>query len=100
MAKMTQARVDRWNKDLSKALELARKTSIDVGNAKLTTSGLVYSNLIDIGTALTPVLNSLEGLTHEHPGRNPIASIRRFVVEAAERRKQAKAAKDAEKATA
>lgn len=100
MAKMTKARVDRWQKDLDKAASLVRKTMIDVGGAKLTTSGSVYSNLIDLGGSLTPVLNNLELATSDQLERSAIARIRSVVVEAAERRKQAKAAKDAEKAAA
>jgi len=95
MAKMTQARVDRWQKDLAKADELVRKTSQDVGNAKLTTSGSIYSGLIDVGHALAPVVANLDAVTSDDSG---VARVRKVVVDAAQRRKDAKAAKDAEKA--
>lgn len=97
MAKMTKARVDRWNKDLRKAAELVRKTSQDVGSAKLTTSGSIYSGLIEVGHSLAPVVASLEIATSDDSG---VERIRKTVVDAADQRKAAKAAKDAEKAAA
>lgn len=98
MAKMTAARVERWHKDLAKARELVAKTSRDVGNAKLTTSGSIYSNVIHVGGSIAPVLTGLESLTSEDVQRSGIERIKQIVVEAAERRKAAKAAKEAERA--
>lgn len=100
MAKMTQARVDRWQKDLDKAEALVRKTMQDVGSAKLTTSGSIYSALVDLGGQLIPALNALDGLTAVDQDRSPLHRVRNIVARLAQERKDRKAAKDAEKAAA
>lgn len=100
MAKMTQARVERWQKDLSKAEELVRKTMQDVGAAKLTTSGSIYSSLVDLGGQLIPALNALDGLTATDQDRSPLHRVRNTVARLAQERKDRAAAKAAEKAAA
>lgn len=100
MAKMTAARVERWQKDLAKANELIARTQRDIGSAKLTTSGSIYSNLIDIGGALVPATRNLDSILLHDPAHSSLHRIRLAVNEAAERRKAAKAAKEAEKAAA
>lgn len=100
MAKMTAARVERWQKDLAKARELMGRTQRDIGSAKLTTTGTVYSNLIDLGGALIPALNNLDSIVLEDVQQSALHRIRLAVGKAAQDRKDAKAAKDAEKAAA
>lgn len=95
MAKMTQARVDRWQKDLEKAAQLVRKTAQDVGSAKLTTSGSIYSQLVELGGLLVPMLNGLDGLTAADQDRSPLHRARTIVRRAADERKARRAAKAA-----
>lgn len=87
MAKMTGARVERWQKDLDKALQLIKRVSRDLGDAKLTTEGGVYSNVIDSAGALVIAEQSLESLVSGDRERSGIERIRQIVFAAAASRK-------------
>lgn len=100
MAKMTAARVERWNKDLTKALSLIQRVHDDLGDAKLNTSGGNYSDVIDIGGSLVPAIRNLTSLTSDGLADSAIARIKARVAEAAEQRKRAKAEREAAKAAA
>lgn len=99
MAKMTPARALRWQKDLSKALELIERTSEDLGSAKVSATGTDnYSDLIDAGGTLVPAVRNLQGLIDADIARSPISRIHYRLVLAADERKRLKAERDAAKA--
>lgn len=100
MAKMTAARVERWQKDLAKANQLIARTARDIGSAKLTTSGSVYSNLINLGGHLVPAMSNLDSIVLEDVEQSALHRVRLVVAQAADTRKLAKAAKDAERVAA
>lgn len=100
MAKMTQARVNRWKSDLQKAQQLVQRTAADIGSAKITTKSSIYSAVMDAGVQIVPVLNGLEALVSDDPRRSPVTRAQFVVAADAQQRKDAKASKDAEKAAA
>ena len=60
MAKMTPARVRKWQKDLDKAAELIERATRDIGDAKVTTPGTPnHARVIDIGLTTAHIQSDL-----------------------------------------
>lgn len=97
MAKMTGARVERWQKKLDKSLALILEVQEDLGDAKLATKDDgVYRAIVDLGKELVPAMQKLDELTSPEIGLSPIERVRRMVIEAANKRKEAKLRKQSE----
>lgn len=101
MAKMTQARTNRWKANVQKARELLQATAADVGNAKLAAKDdEVYSAVMDTGRKLVPLLNGLDELASDDERVSPVHRVRDIVATQAQERKAVAARKATENGVA
>lgn len=61
MARLTQAKMERWEKDLEKALSLARKVLQQAVEQQASSAGGRWSDVTDVAGAARASVHALEG---------------------------------------